>query len=241
MPKISASFMASTIERGKRRPCSISSAAARILGDIAMAACRIGESVGSAWPAAYVIGETPSWLMYTPRMTTTRLVGWLRGPGGGSARELPLNVEKTDRVTPVTHSSPCRGRRRPIGCRGPAMVPVPTIAVARISAAASVIASEATQSPSVGQGDCFARNDRMDVSLFIDTEQLAGIPAGKTPELQWFDGKSEQIADSAFRQDDSRCARIGLKFAPKPGNVHVDTAIKNIAVNARRIQDLRTG
>ena len=60
MPNTPAAFSASTIDTGKRRARSISSAAARIWGAIAMAACRMGELVGSAWPAAYVIGGTPS-------------------------------------------------------------------------------------------------------------------------------------------------------------------------------------
>jgi hypothetical protein len=60
-------------------------------------------------------------------------------------------------------------------------------------------------------------------------------------ELKRIDGESEKITDSPFGEDDAWCARIALKFAAESSDVYVNTAVENIVLNARRVQDLFAG
>src|ERR1700735_2599782 len=59
MPKTPDSFKALTSDCGRRCSRSISSPAAWISAAIAIAACTTAGSVGSAWPAGYVMRKTP--------------------------------------------------------------------------------------------------------------------------------------------------------------------------------------
>src|ERR1700736_6247768 len=62
-----------------------------------------------------------------------------------------------------------------------------------------------------------------------------------TPSSECFNGQCKYVANAAFGQDDARRVWIGLQLAPQAQYLNVDTAIKDIFVDAGRLQKVLAG
>src|SRR5260221_7000198 len=56
-----------------------------------------------------------------------------------------------------------------------------------------------------------------------------------------FDRQGKHVADPALGLDDTARARIGLKLAPQPPDLHVDASVEDILMHPGRLQEVLAG